>query len=239
VLVGVPIADYTGAMLLMQAVLLGLRARDSTGEGQRIDVSMLAGLISSLTTRLASYWATGEDPQRCGSAHSVVAPYQAYETADGYVVAGAWAPEGWPRFCEAIGRSDLIDDPRFATNVDRVERRDELNAILVPLIRSRTTDEWEGRFHAANALFGPVCTIAQILDHPQAEGLVSTVKHSSLGDIPQVGSPIAMSATPGRTQLPPPLLGEHTEVVLSELGFTPAEIEHLVAEGIVSGPGAA
>jgi crotonobetainyl-CoA:carnitine CoA-transferase CaiB-like acyl-CoA transferase len=238
VLVGVPMADYTGAMLLMQAVLLGLRARDTTGEGQKIDVSMLAGLISSLTTRLASYWATGEDPQRCGSAHSVVAPYQAFETADGYVVAGAWAPEGWPRFCEAIDRTDLIDDPRFATNIDRVERRDELNAILVPLIRSRTTEEWEERFHRANALFGPVHTISQSLAHPQAEGLISTVKHRTLGNIPQVGSPITMAGTPARTRLPPPLLGEHTDEVLAELGLTRDEIDQLSARGIVAGPGA-
>src|SRR5262249_3239305 len=116
VLVGVPMADFTGAMTLTQAVLLGLMARDRTGEGPHMDVSMLAAMVYSLTTRLASYWANGEEPERWGSAHSVVAPYQAYETADGYVVAGAWAPEAWPRFCRAIDRSDLVEDPRFATN---------------------------------------------------------------------------------------------------------------------------
>ena len=232
VLVGVPVADFTGAMLLIQAVLLGLRARDLTGCGQKVDVSMLAGLVSSLTTRLASYWATGEDPVRCGSAHSVVAPYQAYQTADGYIVAGAWAPEGWPRFCDAIDRGDLVDDPRFATNADRVARRDELNEILTPLLRQRTNDEWEARFDAANALFGPVCTISEILAHPQARGLVGMVKHRTLGELPQVASPIELSATPARMERPPPELGQHTIEVLAEAGFTGAEIDDFLRRGI-------
>jgi crotonobetainyl-CoA:carnitine CoA-transferase CaiB-like acyl-CoA transferase len=232
VLAGVPIADFTGAMLLVQAVLLGLRARDQTGEGQKIDVSMLAGLMYSLTTRLASYWATGEDGVRCGSAHSVVAPYQAYETADGFAVAGAWAPEAWPRFCVAIDRRDLIDDPRFADNAGRVARRDELNAILDELFRSRTTAEWEDRFHAASALFGEVCTISRILDHPQVAGLVQPVQHTSLGPIPQMGSPITMSATPAAMRLPPPVLGEHTREVLAAAGCTTAQIDELVERGL-------
>jgi crotonobetainyl-CoA:carnitine CoA-transferase CaiB-like acyl-CoA transferase len=232
VLTGVPIADFTGAMLLVQAVLLGLRARDVTGEGQRVDVSMLAGLMSSLTTRLASYWATGEEPERCGSAHSVVAPYQAYETADGHAVAGAWAPEAWPRFCAAIDRQDLVDDRRFADNADRVANRDELNAILDPIFRTRTTAGWEARFEAAGALFGEVCSIGRILEHPQTAGMVTRVHHSRIGDIPQMAAPIKMSLTPASIRRAPPVLGEHTREVLSEVGFTTAEIDDMVGEGI-------
>jgi formyl-CoA transferase/CoA:oxalate CoA-transferase len=232
VLVGVPIADFTGAMLLVQSVLLGLRARDLTGVGQKIEVSMLAGLLFSLTTRLASFWTTGEEPHRCGSAHSVVAPYEAFETADGFAVAGAWAPEAWPRFCVAIDRADLVEDPRFIDNPSRVAHRDELNAILHDVFPARTTAQWEEKFRAANALFGEVCTFSRILDHPQTAGMVQTVRHATLGDIPQMSAPISMSATPPSMRRPPPLLGEHTLEVLSELGYDTVTIDRLVRQGV-------
>jgi crotonobetainyl-CoA:carnitine CoA-transferase CaiB-like acyl-CoA transferase len=236
VLVGVPIADFTGAMLLAQAVLLGLLARHQTGRGQRIDVSMLAGLAYSLTTRLASYWATGVEPRRNGSAHSVTAPYESYATADGSVVAGAWAPDAWPRFCLAIERSDLVDDPRFATNPDRVANRDALNELLRPLFTTKTTVEWEERFHRASALFGPIATVAEILGHPQMAGRVQMVDHPDLGPIPQMGPPISLSETPAAVVGPAPILGQHTAAVLADAGFSADEVEGLLARGVVAGP---
>lgn len=239
VLVGIPVADFTGAMIGAQAVLLGLLARERTGKGQKIDVSMLYGLLSSLTTRLASHWATGTDPQRFGSAHSVVSPYQAFETKDGYAVAGVWgAGEGWPRFCAAIERPDLAEDPRFLTNHDRVERRGELTGLLSDIFRTRTTAEWEQSFHACSALFGPVYSFSEILNHPHVEqaGLVQTVNHPTLGEIPQLGPVIFLRDTPGRIAGPPPVLGQHTREVLVEAGYTAAEIDGLVAGGVALTP---
>lgn len=234
-LVGLPVADFTGAMVLTQGMLLGLLARERTGRGQRVDTPMLAGLVFGLTTRLASFWADGKEPQRHGSAHSVVAPYQVYRSADGDVVAGAWAPEAWPRFCEAIGRPDLVDDERFAVNADRVANRTALNDILDKIFIEHTTSEWEQRFEEANALFAEVCSIPRILSHPQMDslGMVQTVEHARLGEIPQLGPPIFMSETPGGIKRPPPLLGQHTAEVMSQLGYSETQIDDLAGRGVV------
>lgn len=234
-LVGVPIADFTGAMLCAQGVLLGLAARERTGRGQRVDVSMLFGLLSTLTTRLATHWATGQDPRRYGNAHSVVVPYQAFATADGWVVAGVWSPEGWPRFCEAIDDPALAEDPRFATNIDRVDHRQELTSLLADRFATRSTDEWEKRFHEHRALFGRICSFSEILSDPQVTeaGMITTVKHPAAGEIRQLAPPVQLSETPGGVRTPPPLLGEHTLEVLSEAGFTAAEIDSLVAAGAI------
>ena len=235
--VGVPIADFTGAMVGAQAVMLGLLSRARTGRGQKIDVSMLNALMSSLTTRLASYWYGGETPTRHGNEHSVVAPYQAFQTKDGWAVAGVWGggADPWERFCRAIDRIDLFEEPRFATNVDRVARREELAAILDEVFITATTAEWQQRFQDARALFGPVLNIPEAVTQPQAEatGLVTSVEHPTLGTIPMMSPSITLSETPGAIRRHPPLLGEHSVNVLEELGYTPEEIAALIDAGTV------
>ena len=234
-LVGVPVADFTGAMALVQAVLLGLLVRERTGRGQRVEVSMLAALMYSLTTRLATYWTTGEEPARHGSAHSVVAPYGAFQTSDGWVMAGAWAADGWPRFCRALGLTDLIDDPRFDTNPKRVRHREQLDALVKPVFRSATTARWQERFARERALFGPINTVGQAVGDPAAAGFTSWVEHPRAGRIPQPSPPLRMSATPPRVSGPPPLLGEHTAEVLAEAGgLSAGEIDDLVRRGVVA-----
>jgi formyl-CoA transferase/CoA:oxalate CoA-transferase len=235
VLVGVPMADFTGAMSTAQAILLGLLARERTGRGQLIEAPMLAGMLFSLTTRLGTYWAAGVDSKRYGSAHSVVAPYQAFGTADGTIVTGAWTGDSWPRFCDAIERPDLVALPQFATNQDRVANRDQLNGILEPIFRSRTTADWEERFRSASALFAEVCDISRALDHPQAQSMhmVQSVEHTTLGEIPQMRAPIFMTETPGSIRRPPPVLGEHSEEILEQFGYSAEQITQLREAGII------
>jgi formyl-CoA transferase/CoA:oxalate CoA-transferase len=236
VLTGVPIADFTAALLGVQAILLALSARERTGRGQKADVSMLSGLLLSLTTRLATHWATGEDPRAFGSSHSIVTPYQAFATKDGQVVAGVWGNEGWPRFCKAIQRPDLAADPRFTENVDRMKLRDELEPILNEVFLTKTTVEWEKSFREEQALFGPVYKFSEILNHPhiQQAGLLQSVDHPKLGPLKQLGPVIEFSETPGRISGPPPLHGEHTvDVLSSELGLTETQIQSLVESGVI------
>ena len=235
-LVGVPIADFTGAMLCVQAALLGLLAREKTGRGQKIEIPMLFGLLSSLTTRLASYWTTGQDPQRYGSAHSVVMPYEAFATADGYAVAGVWGGnDGWAPFCEAIGVPELADDERYRDNVDRVARRAELRPLLAAEFLKHSTAEWEARFRPRGVLFHPVFSFSEILEHPQVTeaGMVQTVEHPTLGTIPQLAPPILLSETPGSITTPPPLLGQHSAEVLREAGLSDETIAELAASGAI------
>ncbi|WP_270037913.1 CaiB/BaiF CoA transferase family protein [Solirubrobacter ginsenosidimutans] len=235
VLVGAPIADFTGAMYAVQAILLALLARERTGRGQHVEVPMLFGVLSMLTTRLGTYWASGEDPERFGSAHAVHVPYGAYRTADGQAMAGTYGGESWPKFARAIGLPELLEDPRFATGALRREHRDALAAIIEPVFAQRTTEDWRARFAAEGALFAPVLTLSEILSHPQVEeaGLVQTLQHPTAGAIPQIGPPISMSETPPAIDRHPPLLGEHTDEVLREAGCDDATIARLRAAGVV------
>jgi crotonobetainyl-CoA:carnitine CoA-transferase CaiB-like acyl-CoA transferase len=235
VLVGLPIADFSAAMVAFQAALLGLLARDRTGRGQRIDVPMLGTLVFGLTTRLANYWASGKEPRREGSAHSSVAPYQLFRASDGDIVAGAWTSDTWPRFCAAVGMPQLDKDPRFASNTDRMRNIGEMNDVLKPVFAARTVAQWEEAFHDANALFGPVLTIPQVLAHPQMQalGMVQSVEHPRIGRIPMLAPPIFMSETPGSIRRPPPIFGEHTVEILGELGYSQAQAENFAERKVV------
>lgn len=236
-LVGIPIADFTGAMMVAQAAMLGLLAREKTGEGQKVELSMLYGLISALTTRLATYWATDVEPKRNGGAHSVVVPYQVFESADGYVVAGVWngGNAKWPPFCEALEIPEVGLDPRYATNELRMENKDELVKILEAAFRTKPTSYWAPRFEERAVLFGPVNTFSDILGHPhvQQSGLVATVEHPLLGEIPQLSPVIGLQKTPGSVNPPAPGLGQDSVDVLRLAGYSPDEVADLVGRGIV------
>ena len=235
VLAGIPVADLIGALLAVQGILLALTTRQATGGGQRVDVSLLAGMIAGLNTPLASYWATGRDPDRAGASHAAVAPYQVFDTADGHAMLGAWTNAQWPPLCRVVGRDDLIDDPLYATNQVRVENRAALNEIFEPIISKRTTAEWAELFAAKGAMFAPVLPMSQMLEHPQVDalGILQSVDHPRAGTVPQIGPPIRLSKTPGAITTPPPLLGEHTADILHELGYSADHISSLRSTGVL------
>jgi crotonobetainyl-CoA:carnitine CoA-transferase CaiB-like acyl-CoA transferase len=236
-LVGIPVADYTSAMLGVQGVLLALAGRGQTGKGQHVEVSMLAGLLFGLTTRVGPYFLTGENPERHGGAHSQVMPYQAFEAKDGWVVAGVWG-RGWDDFCQALGVPELAKDPRFATNADRVAARPELAEIIGGYMKLRTKAEWQERFMRHKVLFSPVSTFSDVLEGEQARAneLVTEVEHPKAGTLRQVAPAVKLSDTPATIRTPPPLLGEHTRELLLEHGWSTEEIEQLVADRVVVEP---
>lgn len=235
VLVGIPVADFTGAMLQVIGVLMALRDRDATNEAQEVEVSMLAGLMSALTTRVSSVLYGGYEPEAMGSAHSAVMPYQAFEASDGYVIAGTWGDAGWPRFCSAIEMPELENDERFATNQLRLENRDELESILSERFARRTRAEWDEAFRVADALFGHVYKVSEALEQEQAEAsqLFCEVEHSKIGPLKMLAPPIRISSAGRRKLDPPPLLGEHTVGILRSIGYDEELIQRLVDDGIV------
>jgi crotonobetainyl-CoA:carnitine CoA-transferase CaiB-like acyl-CoA transferase len=232
--VGVAVADICAGMFAAYGILAALRVRERTGEGQWVDTAMLDGQVAWMTYMAANYFATGEDPPRVGSAHLNLVPYQPFPTRDGHVNVAVGSEGLWQKFCDAVGLP-LGEDPRFATNAARVAHRRELVEILTPVFRRRTTAEWVELLLAKGVPAGPIYRMSEVMSDPQVahRGMVVELDHPRAGRIRVNGVPVKLSATPGGIRRPPPLLGEHTEPILRELGLGAAEVDSLRAEGVV------
>jgi len=232
--IGVAVADIAGGMFAAYAIAAALLHRERTGEGEYVDVSLLDSQLAWLTYMAANYFATGRDPERAGSRHPTIVPYQAFETRDGVLNVAVGNDDIFRRFCEAIGRPELGVDPRFATNPERVENRGALEPLLETIFRTRTTAEWQRALNEHAVPAGPVYRISDIARDPQVQsrGMVLELSHPRAGAIRQFGPPFRSSHERGG-HTPPPLLGEHTDEVLSSLGYTPPQIEDLRRQGVV------
>jgi crotonobetainyl-CoA:carnitine CoA-transferase CaiB-like acyl-CoA transferase len=235
VLCGAPVLDTVGALMAGQGILTALLHRERTGEGQRVDVSLLAGTLLAHAARLSIFLATGEEPGRWGSGHPYIVPFQAFEASDGWVYVAVWLDRLWAPFCDAIGNPSLARDPRFATRVDRVQRRAELTAELAPVFRTRTVTDWMARLEAHDVLCAPVNRYADLPRDPQiaASRLIVEQEHPRAGRFRTLDTPIRFDRTPGGIRTPAPGLGEHTDVVLGEAGLTPDEIAGLRKSGAI------
>jgi crotonobetainyl-CoA:carnitine CoA-transferase CaiB-like acyl-CoA transferase len=234
--VGVPAADMAGAAYATQAILAALFARERTGRGQRVDVSLLDSLLAYQVVPLSMFLADGQPPRRLGSAAPYAAPNEAFETADGHVMVAAYTPKRWPALCAALGVPELATDLRFDSNEKRVRDRHALHEILEPVFRTRTTAEWIKILDHADVLCGPLLSYPELVaeEHVVEGGAIVTVHHPDLGEIRAPGYPGRFSESPqAGAGLPPALPGEHTESILGECGFAADEIERLVAEGVV------
>ncbi len=237
-LIGVPVADITSGMLATQGILLALLHRERTGEGQRVDVSMLDAVLYLLSSKTAPFFAAGEVTPRMGGAHPVFVPYQVFATRDGHITVGVQDDRRWSQFCLAIGEPDLARDNRFATNAGRLKHREELTARLNAIFSQRSSEEWLAVLEGHDVLSGPVFDVGQILTHPIAEAneMVVEIHHPQSGPFRVLGVPIKLSRSPGAVAGPAPLLGEHTRDVLAAWGYAGAEIDALLREGIVHTP---
>lgn len=233
--VGVAITDILTGTYAATAVLAALAHRDRTGEGQHVDLALLDVQLASLANQAQSYLVTGRPPGRLGNAHPSIVPYQAFATADGHVVVAVGNDAQFARLCEVAGAPDLARDARFATNAGRVEHRAALVALLAPVLAGRTSQDWIAALEAAGVPCGPIHDIAHAFEDPHVRhrDVRVEVPHPLAGTVPLVASPIRLSRTPvhhGR----PPLLGEHTGEVLTEvLGMESEEIEALRRQGVV------
>lgn len=233
---GIPISDLSAGLICASAVLAAYIHRLRTGEGQYIDTSLYDAVLALSVWETTELWATGRIPQPTGSGHRLNAPYQALRTADGHVIVAANNDRLWVRLCEAIGRPELADDERFRTNLDRLDRVDELAAELESTLRTRTTDEWVPILLEAGTPAGKIANYREVVDDPHtaARQMVQQVEHPVEGTVSALGIPAKLSATPGRIRRAAPLLGEHTDQVLAEAGYTDAEIATLREQKAVS-----
>jgi len=232
--VGVPIVDITAGMFAATAVLAALRARDLTGEGQLVDVSLLDTQVALLANVASNYLVGGAEPRRLGNAHPNIAPYEAFPARDRWFALAAANERQWAALCDVIGRPELKDDPRFATNGARVSNRSELVTVLNDVFAGRDADEWLPDLREAGLPCGPINTVPDVFDHPQAQArdLALETEHPTAGPVRLTGFPYKLSQTPAEVRQPPPLLGQHTEEVLTEvLDYTAAEVAGLREQG--------
>ena len=236
--VGVPVADVFAGLYGCIGILAALHHQQKTGQGQHIDIGMLDTSVAWLANQGMNYLATGQNPPRLGSQHPNIVPYQTFATQDGHVVLSVANDPTFRRFCEVCGLDGVADDPRFATNADRVGHKAELLAILDPLLASHPTAWWVDRLEAAKIGCGPINKLSEVFADPQvqARGMVLDLPHkpSEGGTVRVIANPVRLSETPVNYRLPPPTLGAQTEEVLTGvLGMTAEEVAGLRGRGVV------
>ena len=234
--VGVAVADLFTGMYATVAILAALRHRDRTGEGQVVDMALLDSQVAMLANLGANYLATGVAPARAGNAHQNIVPYQVFEVADGHLILAVGNDSQFAKFCEVAGAGELASDPRFMRNEGRVRHRDTLVPLLATLMTQRTKRDWLSALEAAKVPCGAINNLAEVFADPQvnARGMTVAVDHPLAGSLRLVASPMKLSATPVQYRRAPPLLGEHTDEVLRDLGWSDAQRAALRAHGVIA-----
>ncbi|MDA0676110.1 MAG: CoA transferase [Proteobacteria bacterium] len=234
--VGTSVADLTAGYFAAMGVLAAVHVRDRLGQGQLVDTSLLEGQVALLSYLFTAYGATGKTPGRLGSDHPSIVPYQGFKTRDGWVTLAAFNDRLWGRAMTAMNLSRLTGDPRFRTNALRLENRD----ILVPILRDafleRDSADWVAAMDLNDVPLAPVNTIDQVMAHPQVRHreMIQEIDHPVAGPLAIPGFPVKFSETPCAYRLHPPTLGEHSEEILREFGFSDAAIADLLAASVVA-----
>jgi len=234
--VGVPIIDLTTGMYATIAICAAIANRAVTGKGQWIDVALLDSCVAFLANQAMNYFATGESPRPLGNAHPNIVPYQTFKTADGALILACGNDNLFNKFCDVAGCAHLAKDPRYSTNGERVNNRDEITRLLNGIFLKRSTREWVKLLDEAGVANGPINTIEKVFEEPQVQlrGMKIELPHAVAGKVPLVASPMKFSGTPIKHEVPPPALGQHTDEILKGvLKKNPDEISKLKAGGIV------
>ena len=233
--VGVPITDIGAGSFTAFGILAAYIHAQKTGQGQQVDGSLMEAGIAYTVWESSEYFATGEVPGPLGSAHRVNAPYQALRTNDGYINIGAASQPTWEQLCRAIGQEALIADPRYKEPNDRKARETQLAELLEDILSQHSTDYWLERLQAAGVVAGPIYDMAQVYadEQVQAREMLVELEDDDLGVVKNIGVPVKLSATPGSIRHSGPALGQHSREVLREHGYTEAQVERLIAAGVV------
>jgi crotonobetainyl-CoA:carnitine CoA-transferase CaiB-like acyl-CoA transferase len=233
--VGVAVTDMVAGLLAAQGIVLALFARERTGRGQQVDISMLDGVISLLSYHASIYLTTGAESRRVGNRHATIAPYDTFPTADGELFLAVGNDDQFQRFCKAAELQKLLEDERFSTNPRRVANEASLKEIIEPVMRKRKRDEWIAALADAGVPCGAVRSVPEALSDPQVSTrrMVEAVEHAVLGSMKVLGTPIKLSDTSASVRSAPPTLGQHTDTVLAELGLSGADITALRTRAIV------
>lgn len=231
--ISAPIADLGAGMFAAYGILAAYVRRLKTGEGQVVDASLLEAAVALTVWEAAEYWGSGAVPGPRGSAHRLVAPYQAVESADGHFNVGAANQANYERLCAALGRPDLLADPRFAGNPERVRNYAALAEEIQRTTRTRTSAEWLAALQEAGVPAGPVYGTDEALadEHVRAREMVVALEHPVAGRVDNLGVPVKLSGTPGSVRTPAPTLGQHTESVLRAFGVPEPQVAAILARG--------
>jgi crotonobetainyl-CoA:carnitine CoA-transferase CaiB-like acyl-CoA transferase len=236
---GNSVADINAGILAVVGILAAYAHKQRTGEGQVVETSLMEAALQQTYWHAAMHFATGESPGPTGSAHILTAPYQAFRASDGWINVGGANQSNWERICEVLGHPEWRDDARFRTNRDRMANLNALATAMNEVIGTRSKAEWIDAFDRAGVPAGPVHTIGEALAHPQtrARGMVVELVHPQAGPTKSIGCPLHFSATPASVTRPAPMLGEHTREVLRPYGYSDADIDAFVEQGVVGEPG--
>jgi formyl-CoA transferase/CoA:oxalate CoA-transferase len=232
------VADIGAGMWAAFAVMAAIhnRSHEGEGQGQYIDISMMDAQVAWLTYQAANFFATGEAPKRLGAAHPNLVPYQGFMCQDNkYLNLAVGSERIWDRFCEGMEMPELRENPDYTTNVERAQNRSKIVPLLQEIFIKQPVAYWVEKLQAVNVPCGPINDLADVFSDPQllSREMFVEMSHPTLGKIKQTGLPLKFSRTPGGLDRPPPLLGEHNQEVLQDLGFSSAEIEELKSQEVI------